>query len=69
MRIKRTQYADQPKATVWVHSPWWLGDVSSPMSDTAFVSDYPTHSPILGVDGRPLEYESRPPVGFNLKRR
>ena len=67
MKIKRTEFANQPRATVWVHSPDWLDNMAAPMSDTAHVGECPTHSPVLGPDGHPLQYESRPPIGFDLK--
>lgn len=31
--------------------------------------EWPTHSPILGPDGEPLEYEPKPTIGFDLRRR
>jgi len=68
MKIKRTEFANQPRATVWVQDNW--GEYpASPMSDTALVGEFPTHSPVLGPDGRPLQYEGRAPIGFDLSPR
>ena len=66
MKIKRTEFANHPSATVWVQDQWEECP-AAPMTDAAHVGEYPTHSPVLGLDGRPLQYESRPPIGFYLK--
>jgi hypothetical protein len=66
MRIKRTPLANQPRATVWISDPISRWDPDAPYSDTAYVADYPTHSQVFGPDGRPLEYEPRQKVGFDL---
>lgn len=36
------------------------------MPDQAYVADKPTHSTLLGPDGKPLAYR-QPPVGFDLR--
>lgn len=33
-----------------------------------YESDLPTHSPVLGPDGQPLEYEPRATIGFKVQR-
>jgi hypothetical protein len=66
MKIKRTPMSNEPRATVWVSDPVSQWDPAAPYSDTAHVADYPTHSPVLGPNGRPLRYEERQRVGFNL---
>jgi len=68
MKIKRTDFANQPtKAAVTVYDPWT--GYSAMMADTVHEGSYPTHSRILGPDGKPLEYEPRPAMGFDLRRR
>ncbi len=64
MIIKRTPLADQPRALVQIADPW-DGNVGM-FSDVAYVSDFPSHSPVLGPDGRQLQYAPRPPVGFRI---
>ena len=67
MKIKRTQYANQSRSTVWVSDP--LGEFGAlPMSDTAHVNEYPTHSCVLGPDGLHLQYEEKKPIGFDLSK-
>lgn len=61
-RIPRTRLGYQPRALAWTE---WGGH--HPVADTVEVGDYPTHSPVLGPDGSPLEYEPRQPVGFDLR--
>lgn len=53
----------------WVPTPWWLGDGSFPLADTALEAERPEHSALLGPDGRPLAYAPRPVIGFDLRRR
>ena len=66
MKIKRTNFANQPRAIEWVHDPYgW--DAGQPYAGQAVVGEYPTHSPVLGPDGTPLQYEARCPVGFDLQ--
>lgn len=68
MKIKRTRLASVPaKSAVKLDDPWgWEGAL---FADVVHEGDYPTHSPILGPDGRRLEYEPRPPMGFDLRPR
>ena len=68
-KIKRTPYANEPRAASWVASPMFGWDAATPFADTAFEQDYPSHSPVLGPDGQPLAYEAREPLGFNLRKR
>lgn len=63
MRIARTQRAD--RADIWVQCPW--SSESYAFASTAMVNDYPTHSTVLGPDGKPLEYEARESPGFVLR--
>lgn len=60
-RIPRT-------AAAWVSDPWWDG-AAHPVADHGHSGEYPTHSRLLGPDGRPLEYEPRPRLGFDLSPR
>lgn len=67
MQIKRTNFANRPRAVTWVADPW--GWETAPLADTVHAREYPTHSPVLGPDGMPLEYEARPAIGFDLSRK
>lgn len=68
MKIKRTDFANMTRrAAVTIYDPW--GGDGSVFADTVFEDDCPTHSPILGPDGLPLEYEPRQPIGFDLRRK
>lgn len=62
MKIPRTERGYQPKSSLSVTDPW--SNETHHFAGMVYVDDYPTHSPILGPDGRPLEYEKRQPVGF-----
>ncbi len=64
MLIKRTSLANTRKSAAWVSDPW--GDGTFAHADTVHEGDYPTHSPVLGLDGRPLQYEARQRLGFDL---
>jgi hypothetical protein len=64
-RIKRTPLSYQPRSVDWVSCPW-TGDPGA-FADVVISKDYPTHSPVLGPDGLPLEYEPRPAMGFDLR--
>jgi|GEM_PF-5350308 len=44
----------------------WGGEVHA-YADQVFEDDRPTESAILGPDGRPLKYEPRQRVGFDLR--
>lgn len=35
-------------------------------ADTIFERKWPTHSKLLGLDGKPLPYEDPPKIGFDL---
>lgn len=65
--IKRTDHANTPKGAAWVRDIW--GEGESPFADTFHEGDFPTHSPVLGPDGRQLQYEARPLMGFDLRKR
>lgn len=65
MTIKRTAMANQPMGAAWVTYPW-TGEQAA-FADHVHAGEYPTHSPILGPDGRPLQYEPRQPLGFDLR--
>jgi len=65
MKINRTPLAETPKSDVHI-TDGWSGETHIFASQVS-VSDYPTHSPVLGPDGCPLEYAARTTVGFNLK--
>lgn len=67
MTIKRTAYANTPRGAAWVASPWQEG--AHGFADQVHAEDYPTHSPVLGANGQPLEYEPRQPLGFDLSGR
>jgi len=62
-RIKRTPLANSPKAATWVTD--FLGDAHG-FADLVHEGEFPTHSPVLGPDGRPLQYEPRQPIGFAI---
>lgn len=64
MKVKRTALADRPRAATWVQDEYGS---SFAYADTLFEQDYPTHSPILGPNGRALQYEDRPRMGFDLR--
>ena len=49
-----------------VVEPYWGGE--GHYADEVHVPDRPTHSKLLGPDGRPLKYET-PRVGFDTSRR
>ena len=66
MMIKRTNLANSPKSAAWVAD--YYGDAHA-YADMVHEGDYPTHSPVLGADGRPLQYEPRPRMGFDLTQR
>ena len=63
MRIPRTSRAYRPRCDVWAFDR--DGD-AYPFADLAIVADVPSHSPVLGPDGQPLEYEPPEPAGFRL---
>ncbi|MFG6637351.1 hypothetical protein ACGYJ8_15435 [Sulfitobacter sp. 1A12126] len=44
----------------------WCGEAHA-YADQVFEDDRPTESAILGPDGRPLQYEPRRRVGFDLR--
>lgn len=68
MKIKRTDFANRAvRCAVTVYDPWH--GHSALMPDVVHESDYPTHSRVLGPDGSALEYEPRPPMGFDLRRK
>lgn len=52
---------------VWVADPWGLG--GGFYADILTEEERATVSPLLGPDGRPLQYEPRQPVGFDLSKR
>lgn len=66
MTIKRTAHANTPRAATWLSYDW---PPAAPYADTVHECEYPTHSPIIGPDGAPLQYEPRPPIGFDLTGR
>lgn len=61
--IPRTPRGYQPKA-VWLtpNEDGW--NETAGFADVVFESDLPTHSSVLGPDGKPLRYEPKPPIGF-----
>lgn len=63
MIIKRTAYANK---AVWLSD--YYGDQYG-IADQVIVSDYPTHSPVLGPNGDALMYEPREPMGFKVSKR
>jgi hypothetical protein len=66
--IRRTPLADAPHSAAWVSDPWG-GHPAAGFADQVHEADRPTHSPVLGPDGRPLRYEARPRLGFDLTLR
>ena len=64
MIVKRTAVANTPKGAAWVSDYY---DRPYPYADEAYVAEYPTHSPILGPDGKALKYEPRQAAGFDLR--
>lgn len=46
----------------------WSGS-SHLYADHVFEQEYNTSSQLLGPDGKPLRYEPRQPLGFDLRRR
>ena len=67
MKIPRTQFACAPRGAAWVNDPW---DAQGGFfADVVHLGDYPTHSTLLGPCGKPLEYEARQPIGFDLSPR
>lgn len=66
MKIKRTPLSFQPRAAVWVSDPWEPGD-GGMFADSVIERELPTHSPVLGPNGLPLQYEQRQPLGFDLR--
>lgn len=65
MIIKRTVLSNRPKAAAWVSDPWF-GHGTHGFAEVVMSNDYPTHSAVLGPDGKPLEYEPRPAMGFAI---
>jgi len=66
MKIKRTNRANT--ATFWISDPW--GEYSSsPFASQVNEGEYPSNSNILGPDGKPLQYEQRQKIGFDLSAR
>lgn len=65
-RIPRTALGYRPRAAAWVAD---LDSNTFPLAEEVEVTDLPTHSPVLGPDGHPIEYEPRTPVGFDLRPR
>lgn len=65
--IKRTALSYRRKASVWIEEPD-TGE-GAYFANEVYDKDLPTHSPVLGPDGFPLEYEPRQPMGFDLRKR
>ena len=65
MKIRRTPFANTRKGVTWVPDETDFNAIY-PHADTVHENDYPTHSPVLGPDGRPLRYEPRLRMGFAL---
>lgn len=55
--------SDQPKSATWMPDHWGPHG----FADTIHVEDYPTHSPVLGPNGSPLQYAPKQPLGFDLR--
>lgn len=53
---------------VWL-KPDYSGEDSHGYADVALEGERPSHSKLLGPDGRPLPYEPRQQVGFDLRKR
>lgn len=49
----------------WINDPWGQGD-GHHFADVVHELDRPTHSKLLGPDGKPLQYE-RQKIGFDLR--
>lgn len=65
--IKRTAFAYRRRASIWIEEPD-TGE-GAYFADEVYEEDWPTHSPVLGPDGYPLEYEPRQSMGFDLRKR
>jgi len=66
MKTKRTSRANS--ATFWTNDPW--GEFgASPTASQVHEGEYPSNSNVLGPDGKPLQYEQRPVIGFDLSKR
>ena len=48
----------------WISDPWGWG-MGQHFADVAHEADRPSHSPLLGPDGKPLQY-ARLTLGFDL---
>lgn len=53
------------RAAFGVSDPWER--TSHFFADHVFEQEYDSQSRLLGPDGRPLNYEPRQPLGFDLK--
>jgi len=50
-----------------IREPWWHGGDGIFYADTCHEHDRPKESKVLGPDGKPLRYEPRQTVGFDLQ--
>lgn len=48
-----------------IYDPWSGG--SGIFTDEIHETEMPSHSQLLGPDGRPLRYKLRKPIGFDLR--
>lgn len=56
------------RGSISVTDPW--GDYpSAHYADEVHEQERPTHSQLLGPDGKPLQYAPPQPVGFDLRKR
>jgi hypothetical protein len=60
----KVPYNYNRKSSITVYDPWG-DDTGHHYADEVFVSDKPTHSLVLGPDGKPFEYEPPIKMGFH----